>query len=101
LLIFEGLSWLLSAIDKEYKTLTRRIQTQVAEQKEQERIEKEEKIKRVEALRRQRELDRQKKEQEEREAAIKKEIVRTSDLLEIHNILLVIVDVRDLLEITL
>jgi len=58
---------LLDMVDRHYPSLEKRIQADVAEQAEQDRIEKEEKKKRIEAMRRERELERERQEKEEKE----------------------------------
>lgn len=67
--ISEGLKWLLGMVDRHFPSLEKRIQSDVAEQAEQDRIEKEEKRKRIEAMRRERELERERQDKEEEEKA--------------------------------
>jgi len=73
--INQGLKWLTTAIDKNFKPLQKRIQKEMEEQKEEERIETEERRKRVEARRREREeaKEREAKELEEKEKEKEKE----------------------------
>lgn len=80
--ISEGLKWLLEMVDRNFPSIEKKIQTDVAEQEEHDRIEKEEKRKRIEAMRRERELEREMKEKEEQEQSQQEQDQKLEDIID-------------------